>query len=88
MVATDEDCRREGIVFLPLAVETLGGWHPEGAAVVQRLAVALARHTGEDELEQTRFLFQRLAVCLQKGNASLVHNRRQSFPDPQVDGIM
>lgn len=84
MEASADDCRRECIAFLPLAVETLGGWHPERAAVVEKLAVALARHTGEDDREQVRFLFQQLAVCLQKGNTSLVHNCQQAFPDPCI----
>ncbi len=39
------DCDREGIQFLPLAAESLGGWHPVAVAQVEKLAVALARHT-------------------------------------------
>ena len=27
-----EDCRRQGLTFVPLAVEALGGWHPSAEA--------------------------------------------------------
>ena len=39
---------------------------------------------------KTRFyhLFQRLAISLMKGNASLIINRFQTFPTAQVDGDM
>ena len=75
MTSTAEDCRREGIVFLPLAVESLGGWHSVAVEQVTKLAAALARHTGEDEQEKTRHLWQKLAVLLQRGNAALILNR-------------
>ena len=31
-------CANEGIEFLPMVVETLGGWHPEASEVVTKLA--------------------------------------------------
>ena len=42
-----EACREQGIVFLPLAVETLGGLHKTAVQQMKRLAAALARHTGQ-----------------------------------------
>ena len=86
MVASAEDCEREGIVFLPLAAESLGGWHPVAVQQVDKLAAALARHTGEDERVVTRHLWQRLAVLLQKGNAALMLNRTPIYPPPEVTG--
>ena len=32
-----EPCNRQGIAFLPLAVESLGAWHPSAVAEVKRL---------------------------------------------------
>ena len=37
-----EHCRREGKVFFPLALESLGGWHKTGVGEVKKLGCALA----------------------------------------------
>ena len=74
------------MVFLPLPVETLGGWQAQTVAQVKRLGSALARQTGQDESEAIRHLAQRLAVLLAKGNAALLINRVPTFPSPEIDG--
>jgi hypothetical protein len=79
-------CQREGIAFIPLPVETLGGWHPKAVLQIKKLARAQARTTGKDEDEAIRHLFQRLAVLLVKGNAALLVNRIPSHPLPSVNG--
>ena len=53
-----EPCNRQGIVFLPLAVESLGAWHPQAVKEVKKLASAKARHSGDDESIETTRLFQ------------------------------
>jgi hypothetical protein len=70
-----EECRRQGIVFLPLAAESLGGWHKVAVAEARKLGAALARHTGQEEGEAQQQLFQRLSILLMRGNASLFTNR-------------
>ena len=45
MTKHGEGCRRAGMVFLPLPVETLGGWHDQTVVQVKRLWSALARQT-------------------------------------------
>jgi hypothetical protein len=52
----------------------------------QKLGVALAQHTGEEESEKIRHLYQRLAILLVKGNAALFLNRLPSHPSPMIDG--
>ena len=42
----EEECRRQGIAFLPIVAETFEGWHPEAGRLVKKLGTALARHTG------------------------------------------
>ena len=42
---------------------------------VKKLGSALARHTGEEEGTTTSRLFQRLSICLMRGNAALFNNR-------------
>ena len=79
-------CQGEGIAFIPLPVETLGGWHPKAVLQIKKLARAQARTTGKDEDEAIRHLFQRLAVLLVKGNAALLVNRIPSQPLPTING--
>ena len=43
----EERCAGEGITFLPMAVDTLGGWHPEALAIIKRLGRQLARNVGK-----------------------------------------
>ena len=86
MLKHGEPCRAAGMVFVPLVVETLGGWEEQAVIQVKRIGAALARQTGQDEAEKQRHLFQRLAVLLAKGNSSLFLNRMPTHPDPTIDG--
>ena len=79
-------CKTEGMAFIPLPVETLGGWHAVAVNEIKKLGRALARHTGGEEDEAVRHLFQRLGVLLAKGNTALFLNRVPVFPEPEVDG--
>ena len=83
-----EDCRRQGIAFLPLAAESFGGWHSAAVGEVKKLAAALARQTGQDEGEAVRHLWGRLGILLQRGNAAILCNRVPSVPSPVVDGVV
>ena len=82
-----ELCRQQGIAFLPLVAESLGGWHPKAEAEIKKLGAALARHTGQDEGECISHLFSRCALLLQRGLAALLLNRLPSHPPPEVDGV-
>ena len=86
---TAEDCRREGLVFLPFAVETLGGLQQGAVTQVKLLASALARRKGLEEGEVTGQIFGRLSLTLMKANALMISTQRQDadFPLPQLDGI-
>ena len=79
MTQAGEACRREGIVFVPMPWETLGGWHEQTVEQVKKLASAQARQTGEEQSEATRHLYQKLSVLLARGNAALLLNRFPSF---------
>jgi hypothetical protein len=81
MTDSAEDCRREGIVFLPMAAESLGGWHPVAVQQGDKLASSLARHTGEKERVTCPQFWQRLSVTLQKGNTALILNRTPADPN-------
>ena len=84
----EEECRRQGIAFLPMVVETFGGWHPDAKREVKKLGAALARHTGQDETEATSHLWSRMSILLQRGNAAILGNRIPNQPGPHIDGII
>ena len=86
MTKHGEGCRMAGMVFIPMVVETLGGWQESAAVQLKKLGAALARQTGEEESEKIRHLYQRLAILLVKGNASLFLNRLPTHPSPMIDG--
>ena len=76
----------EGLVCLPLAVDTFGGWHPEALVVITKLARQLARNVGRETGEQVRHLRQRLGVTLVKDNMAMLQARIPTFAPPEVDG--
>ena len=86
---TADACRREGLVFLPFALETLGGFHSGAVTQVKLLASALARSRGSEEGEATSQLFGRLSLNLMRGNALMLSSRHQDedIPLPEVDGV-
>jgi hypothetical protein len=86
MTGAAEACARQGIAFVPLAFESLGGMHAVTVAEAQKLGAALARHTGQEEGVAIHQLYCRLSILLQKGNAAILANRIPSFPLAQIDG--
>ena len=77
----EEQCLAEGIVFEVMPVEVLGGWHESATRLIKRIALALARSTGQEEGEVTRHLFGRLSILLMRGNSQLVNTRTPTHPD-------
>ena len=74
----EEECRRQGIAFLPLVAETFGGWHVGAEREVKKLGAALARHIGQEEGEAISHLWSRMGILLQRGNAAILGNSRAS----------
>ena len=52
------------MVFLPLPIEYLGGWHELTVQQIKKLGAAQGRQTGKKESQGVPHLFQRLAVLL------------------------
>ena len=65
---TAEACLREGVVFLPFALETLGGLHKGAITQVKLIATALARSKGLYEGEATGQLFGRTSLTTPSWN--------------------
>ena len=83
---TEDLCREQGIAFIPIVAESLGGWHKVALQQFRKLGSALARHTGQDEGEKTGHLVKRASILLQKGLAAMVLNRILGHPNPVIDG--
>ena len=82
-----EECDRQGVSFIPLAFESLGGWHKTAEKQVKKLAQAVARQTGCDESECCSQATSRLSLLLMKGNAAILTNRIPAAPDA-LDGLL
>ena len=54
-------------LFFPVAIETAGTWNQMAVQLVQEIGRRITLVT-EDSIE-TVFLFQRLSIALQRGNA-------------------
>ena len=81
-----EDCLREGIRFLSLVAEKLGGWHKVAILEIKMLTAAKARHTGQEEKEALNHAFTRLSILLMRGNSAILSNRLLMRQDADVDG--
>ena len=64
-------CRAEGIEFIPMPIESLGGMHDTTVQQVKKLALS----SGSHQAEQTKFLFQRISLFQARESASLILNR-------------
>ena len=65
-----ELCRAEGLAFVPIVAESLGGFHPVAIEQLKRIASALARHTAQEESEAIHHLLSRCSLLLSRGTAS------------------
>ena len=70
-----ENCRAQGISFVPLVVETFGGWDADAIKHLKEMAHQAARRWGQDPALEIKYFFQRLSVSLQRGNAALLVDR-------------
>ena len=72
MSKAEADCRQQGIVFLPLDAESLGGWHDVAVMQLRKLASAVARQTGQEEGQASQHLFQPVSAPAER-ECSPVH---------------
>jgi hypothetical protein len=74
--------------FIPLAVTTFGAWDYEAAANIRDIAKLQARTSGRDPSISIKHLFERLSVCLQRGNGNWMFSRNPLLSAPShVDGF-
>ena len=72
-----ENCDNEGITFIPLVVETLGGWSALALRTVRRIAILAdaRRPTPRDSRVAPLYLLQALSVQLMRGNGHMMVSR-------------
>ena len=57
-------CHSVGASFIPLVIESLGGWDEEVVDVFKSIGPLLGQRLGISPAETMRHLFQRLVFCL------------------------
>ena len=79
--------RAAGVSFIPLVVESLGGWSYEAIQTIKSISHLQGQRLGLPPPDTTQHLFQHLAIALWKGNASL-WVRRQPVRSAMIDGLV
>ena len=86
LTAHAEACRSVGVTFIPLVAESIGGWSDWAEETIRDIGRLQGQRLGIPPAEATSHLFQRLAICLWRGNAAL-WIRRMPIRPSSVDGI-
>ena len=73
------ECLSNTHIFVPVAFETLGPVCSEGASLIASIGFRLSSKSGDPR--ETQFLFQRLSIAIQRGNAASVRATLGSIPD-------
>jgi hypothetical protein len=68
--------------FLPIAVETLGPMNVAALEFFVELGHRIEVNTGDNR--QTKYLFQRLSVSIQRFNSALFHETFVTYDDPDL----
>ena len=64
MAAHAEACRSVGVTFVPLVVESLGGWSETAVHSIKSIGRQLGQRLGIPPTDFTTHLFQRLSIYL------------------------
>ena len=72
-------CLENGLDFIPLAVEFIGGWGNIALRELRKIAFLVSERSGRSRSQEIRYLFQRLAASLQRDNARMIQNRAPEF---------
>ena len=79
-------CQANGVLFVPLVVETLGGWDAEAVTHLRAIAKQASARSPANQEIVIRQLFQRLSILLQRANAGLIAARAPPLPPPHILG--
>ena len=74
--------------FVDKITETNNCWQAQAIPIISKLGQQLARHTGGEESQVQKHLWERLGILLMKGNASLILSRSPDKTLSEVDGVV
>ena len=74
--ATAQTCERQGILFLPMVVETTGNWDARAYKVLRHIAQGVASRTGTDHATTLSMLLQEASVVARGFRARAALRRR------------
>ena len=78
-------CRAQNLDFVPISVESLGGFTPTAIKVIRKLATQKAQRNNSDVKRTINQEFKKLNILLMRGNGSLLLNRFQADSVPQEE---
>ena len=78
------ELRREGVSFWPVAVSSLGIFHPEAIKLIQTLSRYKSVRLGLDEKKTFNQEIKLLSCQLQRGNSLMFTNKSVDFADNQM----
>ena len=84
--AHSDTCREVGVSFVPLLVETIGGWSEMASQTITSNGRLLGQRLGSNSEDTIRHLFKRLSISLWRGDSTMWLARFPT-PLPSVDGI-
>ena len=87
MAAHAEDCRAAGVHFIPLVLESVGGWGRNLTKTVKSLGCLQAQLLGSEPAEATCHLGQMVSISIWRGNAALWTAQQPSVL-ATVDGLL
>ena len=80
-------CRSVGVSFVPLMVESLGGWSELASKTISNIGRHLGQRLGVPPSDSIQHLFKKCSVALWRGNASLWLHRFPSV-SPHIDSVI
>ena len=75
ILGTDDDCRAQGIAFIPMIAETSGGWGPAAMCTIKRIAKAAAIRADLDPGKVLAAHLASLCTVIRRANARAVLRR-------------
>jgi hypothetical protein len=82
----EDRCAAEGLSFLPLAVDSYGGWHARSLEALTKLGRQVARVVGKREDEAVMQLRQRAAVLHVRDSVEMIRSRCPTVIPAEIDG--
>ena len=86
MRVTADQCDQQGIAFIPVVAESLGGWHRVWLEQLRQLGVCAGQAHYSGGGETVSHLLTRASLLLQKGLSALLLNRIPCHPTPVIRG--